>query len=262
MEPSASLRLVKFRWYLETKFCIASTSECAATPTKVTPGLAAATRLTLGASALQNGQNGAQNHSTAGLPCRLAPLNGAPLRVVPVNCSRSSAASARGALPTPTISAAATSTAANALFRADKRILMAHLNLAELCPTRRDRPPSGSPALGGQLSTAVPNRLRSSYPPSAASCPQAALISRPRVSRTVQETPLARTRRTNSRSTPLGLASHSLPGVGLRGIRFTCTNGPSARCSRWPKRSARQGWSLTSRINASSTDTRRPVTSA
>src|ERR1700677_82831 len=105
-------------------------------------------------------------------------------------------------------------------------------------------------------------RPRSSYPPSAASCPQAALISRPRVSRTVHDTPFDRTRRTNSRSTALGLASQSLPGVGLSGIRFTCTSGPSARCSRLPSRSARHGWSLTSRINAYSTDTRRPVTSA
>src|SRR6185437_3256507 len=108
MDPSASVRLVKFRAYLETKFCSAPTSERPATPTKVTPGLAAATWLTPGASALQNGQNGAQNHSTAGLPCRLAPLNGAPLSVVPVNCSRSSAASARAALPTPTNTVAAT----------------------------------------------------------------------------------------------------------------------------------------------------------
>src|ERR1700744_6406440 len=115
MEPSASLRLVKFRLYFETKFCIAPTSEWAAMPTKVTPGLAAATRPTPGASALQNGQNEVQNHSTAGLPCRAAPLNGAPLRVVPVNCSRSSAAADRGASASPKISAAAKTAAANNL---------------------------------------------------------------------------------------------------------------------------------------------------
>src|SRR5882757_10418146 len=98
MEPSASLRLVKPRWYLSTKFCMAPVSERAATPTNVTPGLAAATALTEGASALQNGHHGVQNHSTAGLPARLEPLNGWPARVVPVNCWRSSA-SAVGGLP-------------------------------------------------------------------------------------------------------------------------------------------------------------------
>src|SRR5262249_762352 len=112
--PSASLRLVKFRLYLDTKFCIAPTSECAAMPMNVTRGLAAATWLTPGASALQNGHHGVQNHNTAGLPCRPAPLNGAPPSVVPVNCSRSSAASARGGLARPNIRAAAkTATATN-----------------------------------------------------------------------------------------------------------------------------------------------------
>src|SRR5947199_9645102 len=84
---------------------MAATSERAATPTKVTFGLAAATWLTLGASALQNGHHGVQNHSTAGLPTRLAPENGAPDRVVPVNCSRSSATAA-GGLTSPNVSAA------------------------------------------------------------------------------------------------------------------------------------------------------------
>lgn len=71
---------------------MAPTSECAATPTKLTCGLAAATWLTDGASALQNGHQGVQNHSTAGRPARLDPLNWAPDNVVPVNCNRSSAA--------------------------------------------------------------------------------------------------------------------------------------------------------------------------
>jgi len=66
--------------YFDTKSCMAATSERAATPTKVTLGLAAATWLTLGASALQNGHHGVRNHSTAGLPTRLAPLNGARQR--------------------------------------------------------------------------------------------------------------------------------------------------------------------------------------
>ena len=52
---------------------------------------------------------------------------------------------------------------------------------------------------------------------------------------------------TNSRSTGLGDASHAEPGVGLSGIRLTCA---SRGASRSPSRSARQGWSLTSRIIA------------
>ena len=36
MEPSASLRFVKFRLYFDTKPCMAATSERAATPTNVT----------------------------------------------------------------------------------------------------------------------------------------------------------------------------------------------------------------------------------
>ena len=72
----------------------------------MTLGLAAATALTLGASWLQNGHHGVQNHSTAGLPCRLAPLNGAPLSVVPVKFNWSSARAA-GASVTPTTRAAA-----------------------------------------------------------------------------------------------------------------------------------------------------------
>src|SRR3977135_2100293 len=91
---------------------MAATSERAAPPTKVTFGLAAATWLTLGASALQNGHHGVQNPSTAGLPTRLAPLNGAPDSVVPVNCSRSSA-TAEGGLPRANPRAAATMPSAN-----------------------------------------------------------------------------------------------------------------------------------------------------
>ncbi|SII62446.1 Uncharacterised protein [Mycobacteroides abscessus subsp. abscessus] len=60
-------------------------------PTNVTRGLAADTALTCGPSPLQNGQYAAQNHSTTGLPLRLAPLNGAPDTVVPVKSSRPSA---------------------------------------------------------------------------------------------------------------------------------------------------------------------------
>jgi beta-lactamase family protein len=111
--------------------------------------------------------------------------------------------------------------------------------------------------------TLLPARpeLDPSYP-SAASWPQAAAISWPRVSRTVQVTPPALTRRTNSRSTGFAEASHCEPGVGLSGITFTCTNW--LRCSRrrFPSRSARHGWSLMSRISAYSMDTRRPETPA
>ena len=78
-------------------------------------------------------------------------------------------------------------------------------------------------------------RLRHSL---AASWPHAPSISRPRVSRTVVATPASRSRRTNSRSTGLGLASHLLPGVGLSGMRFTWASLP---CSSRPSRSARQG---------------------
>ena len=94
---------------------MAPTSARVETPTKVTFGLAAATALTLGASALQNGHHGVQNHSTAGLPCRLAPLNGAPLRVVPVKL-RSSATAVAG-LARPKVSPTTASTRASDLIR-------------------------------------------------------------------------------------------------------------------------------------------------
>src|ERR1700712_2871312 len=106
IDPSASLRLVKFKLYFETKSCIAVTSDRAATPTNAPFGLAAAPALTDGAAALQNGHHGVQNHSTAGLPARLAPLNVAPLSVVPVKLNRSSAA-AMGDTETVTNSKAA-----------------------------------------------------------------------------------------------------------------------------------------------------------
>src|SRR3954465_7017534 len=94
---------------------MAATSERAATPTNETFGLAAATWLTLGASALQNGHHGVQNHNTAGLPARLDPLNDPPARVVPVNCSRSSAAVAVGALTRPSARAVAPTRSKSAL---------------------------------------------------------------------------------------------------------------------------------------------------
>src|SRR5258707_2372381 len=112
MDPSASLRLVKPRWYLSTKACMAPGSERAATPTNVPPGFAAATALTDGASALQNGHHGVQNHSTAGLPARLEPLKGAPAIVVPVNCMRSSAR-AVGGLPNTSAATMATIASTN-----------------------------------------------------------------------------------------------------------------------------------------------------
>src|SRR6185437_772490 len=109
--------MVKFRWYFDTKFCIAPGSERAATPTKVTPGLAAATWLRPGASALQNGHHGVQNHSTERLPPKAPPLKGAPDSVVPLNCKRSSAAHARGALLSPKIKAATATPSANLLSK-------------------------------------------------------------------------------------------------------------------------------------------------
>ncbi|CNM21853.1 Uncharacterised protein [Mycobacterium tuberculosis] len=122
---------MKFRLYFETKLCIAPTSARVAIPTKVTAGLAAATWLRLGASALQNGHHGVQNHNTAGLPCRLAPSKGAPLSVVAVNCRRSSAATARGVLARPNIRTTAIATAtmpsANALIGDTRRRLMTDL---------------------------------------------------------------------------------------------------------------------------------------
>ena len=106
----------------------------------------------------------------------------------------------------------------------------------------------------------APARRRSnSCYPLAASWPQAPSISRPRVSRTVTATPRASSRRTNSRSTFFGDASHSEPGVGFNGIRLTCTRRPPSRS---PSRSARSGWSFTSRIIAYSIEYRRPVRAA
>src|SRR5689334_3861918 len=105
---------------------MAATSERAATPTNVTLGLAAATWLTLGASALQNGHHGVQNHSTAGLPIRLAPLNGAPDSVVPVKFSRSSAR-AVGAVTSPNASAAAAVLTKSDLISRENRVLIRRL---------------------------------------------------------------------------------------------------------------------------------------
>src|SRR3954466_8484732 len=125
MEPSASFRVVKFRLYLDTKACMAATSERAATPTNVTLGLAAATLLTDGPSALQNGHHGVQNHSTAGLPCSDAPLNGAPLSVVPVKARRSSAGAAGGLLSASVKRPAAMAMAKDLLKRSRRRIMTA-----------------------------------------------------------------------------------------------------------------------------------------
>ncbi|GAB4974170.1 hypothetical protein MAHJHV57_51980 [Mycobacterium avium subsp. hominissuis] len=85
---------------------MAPTSEWAATPTKVTPGLAAATddRLQFTATTLSG-----------------APLNGAPLSVVAVNCRRSSVAAARGASPCYSGWATAKAVAAKSLQTNDKR---------------------------------------------------------------------------------------------------------------------------------------------
>src|SRR5215813_4464480 len=99
-------------------------SERAATPTKVTFGLAAATLLTPGASALQNGHHGVQNHSTAGLPCNDAPLKGAPLSDVPVNSRRSSAASAAGGPLSERAIAATATTMASELLECSRRVIM------------------------------------------------------------------------------------------------------------------------------------------
>ena len=78
---------------------------------------------------------------------------------------------------------------------------------------------------------------------SAASWPQAPSISRPRVSRTVVGMPLASSRRTNSRSSAGSDAVHFEPGVGLSGIRFTCTQpqSPSPAARRRAGRRARPG---------------------
>ena len=106
---------------MDTKPCMAATSERAATPTKVTCGLAAAIWLTLGASALQNGHHGVQNHSTAGLPTRLDPPNGAPDSVVPVKFSRSSARAA-GGLTSPNASAAVSAPSTSDLTSRENRV--------------------------------------------------------------------------------------------------------------------------------------------
>ena len=96
----------------------------------------------------------------------------------------------------------------------------------------------------------------------AASWPQAPSISWPRVSRTVVGMPPASRRRTNSRSSAGSDAVHFEPGVGLSGIRLTCTQPQSPRAASFSaSRSARQAWSLMSRIIAYSIDTRRLVCS-
>ena len=96
------------------------------------------------------------------------------------------------------------------------------------------QPPAYRPGADRHRPGTARGDVRLIYPPVAASCPQAAAISWPRVSRTVQATPAAFTRRTNSSSTGFGDASHSLPGVGLSGIRLTCTQ--RAECLAQPLR--------------------------
>jgi len=70
--------------------------------------------------------HGVQNHSTAGFPTRLAPLNGAPDSVVPVNCSRSSATAA-GGLTRANARAAATAPSTSDLVRRENRVLIRQL---------------------------------------------------------------------------------------------------------------------------------------
>ncbi|ASO19334.1 hypothetical protein AHOG_08445 [Actinoalloteichus hoggarensis] len=91
------------------------------------------------------------------------------------------------------------------------------------CAARLDRVRPARRTRDRRPRSTISTTVRPSQP-SAASCPQAAAISCPLVSRTVQLTPPSWTRRTNSRSTGFGLASHLLPGVGFSGIRFTCTS--------------------------------------
>ena len=116
-----------------------------------------------------------------------------------------------------------------------------------LTATARPCPPLPDPAGG------TPVR------PAAASWPQAPSISVPRVSRTVTGMPRRASRSSNSCITPGSDAVHFEPGVGLSGIRFTCARWPASRPA---SASARQAWSLMSRISAYSIDTRRPVAAA
>ena len=65
-------------------------------------------------------------------------------------------------------------------------------------------------------------------------------------------------RRTRARP-PDREAVHFEPGVGFSGIGLTCTQPRPRALSSFPSRSARQAWSLMSRISAYSMDARRPV---
>src|SRR5699024_10924 len=93
----------------------------------------------------------------------------------------------------------------------------------------------------------------------AASWPQAPSMSAPRVSRTVVRIPCARSRSTNCCSTPGREAVHFDPGVGLSGMGLMCSQPFPRAVSFSASRSARQAWSLMSRIIAYSMLTRRPV---
>ena len=61
---------------------------------------------------------------------------------------------------------------------------------------------------------------------------------RPRVSRTVHDTPWPHPP-DELAFDGLGLASQALPGVGFSGIRLTCTSGPNAPCSLRPAQQVR-----------------------
>src|SRR5690606_6613308 len=106
---------------------------------------------------------------------------------------------------------------------------------------------------------AVDERAHSAPDVAAASCPQAPSMSLPRVSRTVVGIPAARSRSTNCCSTPRRDAVHFDPGVGWSGIGLMCTQPLPRLRSFLASRSARQAWSLMSRIIAYSMLTRRPV---
>ena len=139
--------------------------------------------------------------------------------------------------------------------------------------SRSGRTPSGSPTrrtTSARATGSEPTDRRAGVPelaagrPSvcgvAASWPQAPSISRPRVSRTVTGTPLASSRRTNSFSSCRRDAVQREPGVGFIGIRLTCTQPQlPRRRSTFASWSARNAWSLTSRIRMYSIETRRLV---
>ena len=198
---------------------------------------------------MQNGHHGVQNHSTAALSLQGCAVEGRTGQCGPAELQTIVGRHRLRRLLSPKIKAAAKHRRSANLLK--QRTWRTHHMARLLC--WRLHVETWIAPVAGSRAAAQPRRRAGR---------RRRLISRPRVSRTVQDTPVARTRRTNSRSTGFGAGIPIAARGRVQRNQVHVNQRPERRCSRLPSRSARHGWSLTSRISAYSTDTRRPVASA